>query len=158
MQTLTNSALEFRRDDTQVVIFDPSGQNLGHIGFDITRNQWCYVPYGQPIKTTGTLEACQSAAEADYTEQQSHEATVTHIDADAKPAYVHRHTSWRAAGSGYEQTVTVQQGKDTYRVLVPAGFARQLRVGSVIELHYDQLGGLYLKWCLKPVRRSAIAA
>ena len=111
MQTLTNSALEFRRDDTQVVIFAPSGQNLGHIGFDITRNQWCYVPYGQPIKTTGTLEACQSAAEADYTEQQSHEATVTHIDADAKPAYVHRppiDTEFEISNSDYYTLISCQ--------------------------------------------------
>lgn len=161
MQTITQNpttGLTFTHQDTEFAITTPDGQSFGHIGYDLARHQWCYVPYGQPIKATGTLEQCQQAAQSDYTEQQSHEAVVTHIDTDVKPAYVHRRTSWRAAGSGYEQTVTVQQGSDIYRVLVASWFAQKLRVGSVVQLHQDRIDGLYLSWCPKPVRRQSAAA
>ena len=146
--------LTFTHQDTEFSITTPDGQNFGHIGYDLTRHQWVYTPYGQPIKAVGTLEQCKAAAQVDYAEAQSHEATVAHVADDAKPAYIHRCTSWRSSGSGYEQTVTVAQGNDIYRVLVPSRFARQLRVGSVVELHHDRIGGLYLKWCPKPVLSS----
>ncbi|MEM9804653.1 MAG: hypothetical protein AAF959_05190 [Cyanobacteria bacterium P01_D01_bin.56] len=156
MQTLTSTALEFRRDDTQVVIFDPSGQNLGHIGFDITRNQWCYTPYGQPVKAVGTLEACKAAAEADY-EEYLNQSTVTEIGTLA-PTYALTGTSWRVAGAGCSAYVKVRtRDNEEYKVLVADSFIRRLRVGSTVQLcHKD--GALYLQWTRKPVRRCAIAA
>lgn len=153
MQTL----LEFRHADTEYIIYK-SDRNVGRIAFDFTSHLWEYNPYGESVKAIGTLEQCKAAAEADHKEAQSKEATVTHIASDIKPAYVHRRTSWRTSGSGYEQTITVEQDGVSYKVLVPSGFARQLHIGSVVELHYRNAGGFYLKWGKPVLRRQQLAA
>ena len=156
MQTLTNSALEFRHEDTQFIIYGPDGQNLGHIGYDLTRHQWCYTPYGQPVKAVGTLEACKVAAESGY-EEYLNQSTVIEIGTLA-PTYALTGTSWRVAGAGRSAYVKVRtRDNEEYKVLVADSFIRQLRVGSVIQLRHRD-GSLYLQWTRKPVRRSVAVA
>lgn len=157
MQTLTQNTLEFSQVHSTEYRIIADGQNLGMISFNIAAMRWEYTPYSQPVRAVGTLEECKAAAQSDHDAQNCH-ATVTHVDTDIQPAYKHRNTSWRVSGPGYEQTVTVQQGNDTYQVLVARSFARSLNVGSVVELHQDQIQGLFLRWTRKPVRRTAIAA
>ncbi|MEM9264495.1 MAG: hypothetical protein AAGA46_03130 [Cyanobacteria bacterium P01_F01_bin.13] len=154
MQTL----LEFREVHSTEYRIIANDQNLGMISFSIIKMCWSYTPYGQPVKASGTLEQCKAAAQADLEEPEPLQVTVTQIENDVKPAYIHRRTSWRAHGPGFEQTVTVQADDETYKVLVPRSFARCLHVGSVVELHHAPIQGLFLRWTRKPVRRQAIAA
>lgn len=156
MQTLTSTTLEFRHNDTEFIIIDPQGNNRGHIGYDLTRHQWCYIPYAQPIKATGTLEQCQQAAQSDY-EEYLNQSVVIEIGT-AQPTYTLTGTSWRAVGSGYGAYVKVRtRDGQEYKVLVADSFIHQLKVGSTVQLcHKD--GSLYLQWTRKPIRRSAVAA
>ena len=159
MKTLPQSptqGLTFTHQDTEFSITTPDGHNFGHIGYDLTRHQWCYIPYGQPVKAVSTLEACKSAAESDY-EEYLNQSTVTEIGTTA-PIYVLTKTSWRAVGSGRSAYVKVRtRDNEEYKVLVADSFVRQLRVGSTVQLIHTK-GTLSLSWTRKPVRRCAIAA
>lgn len=159
MKTLTQkpaTGLEFRHNDTEFIIIDAEGNNRGHIGFDLTRHQWCYIPYGQPVKAVGTLEQCKAAAEADY-EEWLNQSVVIEIGT-VQPTYALTGTNWRVVGSGYGAYVKVRtRDNQEYKVLVAGSFINQLKVGSTVQLRHKD-GVLYLQWTRKPVRRSAIAA
>ena len=161
--TLTQSStqgLTFTHQDTEFSIITPDGQHFGHIGYDLTRHQWAYVPYSQyPAITAGTYDECMAAATADYNAQ--HEptfipATVQAIASKPTPAYL-QSGSWRASGAGFVTAVTVATTDglaDTYTVSVPALVARKLRRGSAVELFRLNSGKLAIRWSRKPVRRS----
>ena len=160
MQTLTQNptqGLTFTHQDTEFAITTSDGQNFGHIGYDLTRHQWCYIPYGQSVKAVGTLAQCRLAAQSDY-EEYLNQSVVTEIGTTA-PTYILTKTSWRVAGAGRSAYVKVRtRDNEVYKVLVADSFVRQLRVGSVVQLCHKN-GTLYLQWTRKPVRRRcAIAA
>ena len=157
MQTLTQSALEFRESKGQFLVYS-DGQNVGTIAYNLTAYRWEYNGYGQSVSAVGSLEHCKEAARQDNAPKPS-VATVSHIADDAKPAYVHRRTSWRVSGSHNEVTVTVQVDDEVYEVLAPVSFARNLVKGSVVELFPDKYTGRpCIRWTRKPVRRQAVAA
>ena len=159
MQTLTQSptkGLEFRQThDTQYVIYR-GDRTLGHIAFNITAMRWEYAPYAQSVKVVGTLEECKASAEADY-EDYLNQSTVTYISGKSTPAYLAVGSSWRMVGSGYVTEVTVRtRDNETYTIKTPSEFARQLSVGTTVQLFPTQTG-VAIRWTRKPVRRQAIA-
>ncbi|MEM9264561.1 MAG: hypothetical protein AAGA46_03460 [Cyanobacteria bacterium P01_F01_bin.13] len=156
LQQKPSSGLTFTHQDTEFAITTPDGRNFGHIGYDLTRHQWCYIPFGQPIKATGSLESCKAAAQSDY-EEWLNQSVVTEIGSVA-PTYILTRTSWRAVGPGFSAYVQVRtRDNEQYKVLVADSFVRRLRIGSTVQLcHKD--GKLYLQWTRKPVRRTAVAA
>lgn len=156
MSNLAQKPLEFRHEDTQFIVVDPDGRNLGRIAYDLTAHRWEYNPYGESTKTVGTLEACKSAAEADY-EEYLNQSIVIEIGTLA-PTYALTRTSWRAVGAGRSAYVKVRtRDNEEYKVLVADSFVRRLKVGSVVQLRHRD-GSLYLQWTRKPVRRCAISA
>ena len=160
MKTLAKTELQFRQtSDSQYVIYRGT-ENVGTIAFNITAMRWEYNPYGQAVVAVGSLDHCKAEANRDLSPKPEVAiATVTHIADDAKPAYVHRRTSWRVSGSHNEVTVTVQVDDEVYEVLAPVSFARNLVKGSVVELFPDKYTGRpCIRWTRKPVRRQVVAA
>ena len=138
MKTL---ALEFRQTHpNQYLIIDADTRVHGHIGFDATSMRWEYAPYAQSVKAVGTLEECKAAAEADY-EEWLNQSVVTHVSSKSMPAYLATNSSWRTAGDGYVTEVTVKtRDNETYSIKTPSEFARQLSVGTTVQLFPTQTG------------------
>ena len=132
---------------------------IGKIDFNITTLKWEYSRYSQypKISAGDTTEECLSAAEADY-EEWLNQSVVTHISSKSMPAYLATNSSWRTAGDGYVTEVTVRtRDNEIYTIKTPSEFARQLSVGTTVQLFPTQTG-VAIRWTRKPVRRQVAAA
>ncbi|MEM9805961.1 MAG: hypothetical protein AAF959_11820 [Cyanobacteria bacterium P01_D01_bin.56] len=163
MQTLTNSALEFRHDDTEVTIYR-DGQNVGRIAYSFEFMRWEYAPMGKAVRATGSLEQCCDAATDELMPKPNPEPVVEVVkvhQATSKPTYkAQGWGNWKQHGAGNSTQVTVKGDHGEFDLWIPATFAAKVRVGSsYIHRHDSVTHQDFLAWPSRPVRRrSAISA
>lgn len=157
MQTIPKFSVK-PNGDGYTVLWD--GQVVGKIDINLTTGKWEYSRYSKypEVVSADTADELIAIAQNDLVPPFI-PAKVVSVAAESTPAYLEG-GSWRSAGAGYVTKVVVQTDDElaeVYTVSVPSPFARKLRPGTRVELFQLNNTRLAIRWCPKPVRRSAAA-